>query len=184
MEDGLLPGLSGKCKVHSLFIVSRHSIEVQLSIQGLLIVIENSARKACLGTVKSDWTCVTAWQWTNRKHFLFWRGNIRNTKVASNNKTTWLLSHRSFNNCYSCLVLYLHSQAELSQIAKARFCCTLLWKNTKIIISLEIFVLTGDNFTMLNLFLLLATLLLEERTISGSSKWGIARKKNSLRLCR
>ena len=46
-------------------------------------------------TVKHDWTS-TVWQWTNRKHFLFARGNIWNFKVAFYNKSTCLLRHECF----------------------------------------------------------------------------------------
>ena len=53
-ELPLVSGFDGKCKVHSFFVVSRLSIEIHLSIQGLPIVMGNSVRNACLGTAKND----------------------------------------------------------------------------------------------------------------------------------
>ena len=80
----------GKCKVHSLFIVSRPSTLIQLSIQGLLIATGKPIRNVCLGTVKHDCASIV-WRWTHSKHFLSARGNIFNSKVAFYNKTTCLL---------------------------------------------------------------------------------------------
>ena len=68
--DGLVSVFSDKYNVHKLFIVSRLSTNIQLSIQGLLIIMGRPIRNTCLGTVKHDWICI-AWQWTNSKNFLF-----------------------------------------------------------------------------------------------------------------
>ena len=91
--DELVSGFSDKYRVHSLFIVFRPSTKIQLSIQDLPIVIGNSMRNTCLDTMKHDCTSV-AWQWTNRKHLLFARGNVCNSKVAFYNKTACFLRHR------------------------------------------------------------------------------------------
>ena len=52
--DGLGSGFYDNCKLYSLFIISRLSTEIQLSIQCLLLVTGNSIKKACLGTVMHD----------------------------------------------------------------------------------------------------------------------------------
>ena len=44
--------------LHSLFIVSRPSSQIQLSISGLLIVMRNPIRNAYLGVVKHDWPSI------------------------------------------------------------------------------------------------------------------------------
>ena len=93
-----------KIQVHSFFIVSRLSTEIQLSIQGLLIVIRNPIRNACFGIVKHDWTSIV-WHWTNRKYFLFARGNISNSKGAFYNKKTCLLRYGCFNRYLSVVTL-------------------------------------------------------------------------------
>ena len=80
-------------------------------IQDLLIVIAKLVRKECLGTVKHDWTSIV-WEWTNRKLFLFARGNIWNSKKVIYNKTKCLLRQicymfqYKYISCYSGLVLY------------------------------------------------------------------------------
>ena len=85
-----MPGLDGKCKVHSLFVVFKGSIEIQLDIQNLLIVMGKPIRDVRLGTAKHDWTLIV-WLWTSRKHALFAQGDIWNSKVAFFNKTTYML---------------------------------------------------------------------------------------------
>ena len=89
-------GLDGKCKVHSLFVVFEVSIEIQLDIQNLLIVMGKPIRDVRLGTAKHDWTLIF-WLWTNRKHALFARGDVWNSKVAFYNKTTYMLWQWFFN---------------------------------------------------------------------------------------
>ena len=104
-------------KVHSLFIISRPSINRNsIEYRNFTNFYWKSIRIACLGKVKHDWTSIFS-QSTNRKYFLFVRGNIWYSKVAFYNKTTCLLRHRCFNrdlsvvtiSYYSFLVLYLHA---------------------------------------------------------------------------
>ena len=92
-------------KVHSLFILSRLSTEIELSIQGLLIVIGKLMRNACIGRVKHDWKSV---EWINRKHFLFEHDDIWNSKVTIYNKTTCLLRQASFNRDLSVVTPVKH----------------------------------------------------------------------------
>ena len=47
-----MSGFDGKHKVNSLFNVSRFSIKIQLSNQGLLIVMEKPIKNTCLSTMK------------------------------------------------------------------------------------------------------------------------------------
>ena len=86
-RDEIRSCFSVKYKLYSLFVVSRLSTKIQLSIQGLLIVIEMQIRKTISSKVKHIWTSIV-WQWTNRKHFLFAQGNIWKFKVGFCNKTT------------------------------------------------------------------------------------------------
>ena len=68
-------GFDSKYKVHSLFIVSRLSTKIQLSIKGLLIAMEKPIRNACLGTVKHvEYRLLDSEPII--KHFLSARGNI------------------------------------------------------------------------------------------------------------
>ena len=69
-----------------------------------LVLVTNAKYIACLSFpdpqtkfnwVKHDWTSIF-WQWINRKHFLFERSNIWNSKVGSYNKTTCFLRRRCF----------------------------------------------------------------------------------------
>ena len=53
-----MPGRDGKSKVDSLFLIFSVSIEIQLSIQNLLIVIGKPVRDALLRTAKHDWTLI------------------------------------------------------------------------------------------------------------------------------
>ena len=85
--DKLVSGFNDKYKAHSLFIVSRPSVNIEFSIQGLLIVMGNPIGNAYFDTVKHNWIS-TVWPWTNRKHFLLARGNIWNPKVAFYNKSS------------------------------------------------------------------------------------------------
>ena len=68
--DGLLSGFIDKYKVHSLFIVSRLSTEIQLVIQGLLIVMGKATRSTCLHKVKYDWTFIFGSEPTGRIFYL------------------------------------------------------------------------------------------------------------------
>ena len=75
-----------------LFIVSRLSTKIQLSISGLLIVMGKPIRNVYLGIVKRDWTSIAY-----GKPFLFARGNIWSSRVVFYNKTTCLLRCECFN---------------------------------------------------------------------------------------
>ena len=85
-----------KYNLHSLFIASRLSTWIQLSISGLLIVMIKSIKNAYLAPVKHSWISIFCW-WANRKLFLSARGNFWHSKVVIYNKTTCLLRRRCFN---------------------------------------------------------------------------------------
>ena len=94
-ETGLCLVLWWEIQIHNL-LVSILSTEMQLTLQILLTDIRKPIRNACLGIVKHDWILIV-WQWTDRKQFLFTRGNIWNSKEAFYNKTTCLLKYGCFN---------------------------------------------------------------------------------------
>ena len=112
-KDGLLSGFDGKYKVHGLFIVTRFSTEIRISIQGLLTDIRKPITKTCLAIVKHDWTSIV-WQRINRNHFPVASCTIWNFKLALPSNTICLMStdvsiEISIEiSCYSHLVLYPH----------------------------------------------------------------------------
>ena len=92
-----------KYKKHSLFITSRLSTWIQLSVPGLQIVIGKSIRNACFGTVKHDWTSMIGHRLLGSELIgnIFYLCvaicNIWNSKLVFYNKTPCMLSCGCFN---------------------------------------------------------------------------------------
>ena len=88
-----------------LFIVSRLSALIQLSISGLFVVIGKPVKSAYLGIVKHDWTSFVYWR-ANRRPFLPECGNIWNSKVEFYNKTTGCWGTDVSIETYELLLLF------------------------------------------------------------------------------
>ena len=88
--------MSGKYKLHNVFIVCIPSNQILLSILGFLIAMGKPIRADALA--QSNMVGYPSFGIEPiKKHFLFVRGNILNSKVRFYNKTTSFPSHGCFN---------------------------------------------------------------------------------------